>query len=55
MLQYYVENSHESTIPFDLNMHVQKEMVRRAYLHSGVKEKNGFTAVGTFYLTVLAA
>ena len=37
--QYYVENSHEPIIPRDLYMQVQEEMVRRANLHSGAKEK----------------
>lgn len=37
--QYYVENSHPPIIPRDLYMQVQEEMVRRANLHSGKKQK----------------
>lgn len=37
--QYYVENSHPAIIPRDIYMQVQEEILRRANLHSGTKQK----------------
>lgn len=55
VMQYYVENSHESIIPRDLYMHVRKKMVWRANLHRGAKKKNEYTTVSTLYGTLFTA